>query len=278
MAYGSPNSLVQTIHHDHHRLRRSFLNNYFSRRSVASLTPYIHDKVDQLIHRFEKAFNNDTVLHLQLDFAALTADVITHYSYGWSYGYLENESSARSNDLVDAVNGVMLMFHVNRFMPFLITVFRAAPPALLRWLQPNMADLFDLKARLRQQAMDTIQKKMVEKLDVDAGGGSTIFDSLISSDVPAQERTLDRLEDESALLLAAGTETTARAITVAMFHLMSRPELMRTLREELKTVLSTPTSKASWADLEKLPYLVSFGTDPTVTENAELTVSHRLEL
>ncbi|KAJ5826070.1 hypothetical protein N7474_003208 [Penicillium riverlandense] len=255
MAYGSPNSLVQTIHHDHHRLRRSFLSNYFSRRSVASLTPYIHEKVDQLIHRFEKAFNNDTVLHLQLEFAALTADVITHYSFGWSYGYLDNESSSRSNDLIDAVNGVMSMFHVNRFMPFLITVFRAAPPALVRGLQPNMAGLFDLKARLRQQATDTIQKKMVEKVDFDAGGGSTIFDSLISSDVPAQERTLDRLEDESALLLGAGTETTARAITVSMFHLMSRPGLMHTLREELKTVLSTPTSKASWADLEKLPYL-----------------------
>lgn len=255
VAYGAPSSLVATINHDHHRLRRSFLSNYFSKRSVANLTPYIHQKVGQLIRRFEEAFRHATVLQLQLDFAALTADVITHYAYGWSYGYLDDINSSRSNDLVDAVSGVMRMFHINRFLPFLITIFRAAPPSLLRWLQPSMADLFDVKTRLRQQAKDTLQKKTLEKVDI--GARTTIFDSLTSFDVPHEERTLDRLEDESALLLGAGTETTARAITVAMFHLMINKDTKRKLREELKVVLPTPKSKASWSDLEKLPYLVS---------------------
>lgn len=256
VAYGAPSSLVATISHDHHRIRRSFLSNYFSKRSIASLTPYIHQKVDQLIHRFEEAFRMDTVLQLQLDFAALTADVITHYSYGWSYGYLDDINSSKGNDLVDAVSGLMCMFHINRFLPFLITIFRAAPPSLLRWLQPSMADLFDVKTRLRQQARDALQKKAVETAE-DKGARTTIFDTLTSFDVPREERTLDRLEDESALLLGAGTETTARVITVAMFYIMSDKDVTRKLREELKTVLPTPTSKASWTHLEKLPYLVS---------------------
>jgi cytochrome P450 len=75
--------------------------------------------------------------------------------------------------------------------------------------------------------------------------------------VPPQEKTLDRLEDESALLLGAGTETTARAIAVSMFHLIYNKDVGLKLREELKTVLKTPQSKASWTDLEKLPYQVS---------------------
>jgi cytochrome P450 len=220
---------------------------------VTSLGPSIHEKVDKLIARFEEAHAAASVLHLQLDFAALTADVITDYCYGWSYGYLDG-AAARSNDLVDAVNGLMVMFHVNRFFPFLITVFRNSPPALVRWLQPHMADLFNFKSRLRQQAADALEKKSVEK--VDGEDRLNVFDALTSLDVPAQERTLDRLEDESALLLGAGTETTARAITVSMFHLIRDKEVMGKLRAELKTVLETPRSKASWLELEKLPYLV----------------------
>lgn len=258
VSFGAPYSLVGTISHDHHRFRRNILNSYFSKRSVQSLTPLIHEKVDKLINNFENAYKAGTVLRLHLDFAALTADVITQYSYGWSHGYLDDSGGCSSNDLADAVNGLMVMFHVNRFFPFLITIFKAAPPALLRWLQPCMADLFDLKSRLRRQAAETVQKQL-EKRNGSEGKGedrSTIFDALTSLDLPAHERGLDRLEDESALLLGAGTETTARAIAVSMFYLARDKHLLAKLRGELKTVLETPLSRASWTDLEKLPYLV----------------------
>ncbi|CAG8020504.1 unnamed protein product [Penicillium nalgiovense] len=265
IAFGAPNSLVGTITHDHHRFRRSLLSNYFSKRSVVELGPSIHDKVDKLIARFEQAHQAGDVLHLQLDFAALTADVITDYCYGWSYGYLDGEKGSVSNDLVDAVNGLMVMIHINRFFPFLISIFRNAPPTLLRWLQPNMADLFDVKARLRQQADDTLQKQSLKKVDSEAR--STIFDALTDLELPKNERTLDRLEDESALLLGAGTETTARSITVAMFYLTRNKEIMTKLRAELKAVMPKPLSKASWVDLEKLPYL-------TGVVNEGLRLSH----
>ncbi|KAJ6019622.1 hypothetical protein N7522_001689 [Penicillium canescens] len=266
VAFGAPSSLVGTIGHDHHRFRRNILSNYFSKRSVQSLTPLIHEKVDKLISNFEKAYKAGTVLRLHLDFAALTADVITHYSYGWSHGYLDDSAGSRSNDLADAVNGLMVMFHINRFFPFLITVFRAAPPALLRWSQPCMADLFDLKSRLRRQASETV-KKQQEKNGTEGEGRSTIFHALTSLDVPANERGLDRLEDESALLLGAGTETTARAIAVSVFYLARDKDLLDKLRVELKTVLETPSSRASWTDLEKLPYL-------TGVVNEGLRLSH----
>ncbi|KAJ5491962.1 Cytochrome P450 [Penicillium expansum] len=265
IAFGAPNSLVGTITHDHHRFRRGLLNNYFSKRSVVDLGPSIHDKVDKLVARFEQAHQAGDVLHLELAFAALTADVITDYCYGWSYGYLDGEQGSKSNDLVDAVNGLMVMFHINRFFPFLISVFRNAPPNLLRWLQPHMADLFDLKARLRQQADDTLKKQGLRKVNPEAR--LNIFDALTSLELPENERTLDRLEDESALLLGAGTETTARSITVAMFYLIHNKEIMAKLRAELKTVLATPLSKASWVDLEKLPYL-------TGVVNEGLRLSH----
>ncbi|KAJ5677809.1 Cytochrome P450 [Penicillium maclennaniae] len=252
IAFGAPYSLVGTIGHDHHRLRRSFVANYFSKRSVMDLTPMINQKVDKLIARFEDAYHQDTVLHLMLDFAALTADVITYYSFGWSHGYLDDANSSSSNDFVDAVNGLMSMFHINRFFSILITIFRAVPPKVVGWLQPQMADLYKFKAKLRRQASETLKKRGNH---ADSKDQVSIFDALVSPHVPPEEKTLDRLEDESALLLGAGTETTARAIVLTMFHLINNRNMTLKLRDELRTVLETPTSKASWTQLEKLPYL-----------------------
>ena len=49
----------------------------------------------------------------------------------------------------------------------------------------------------------------------------------------------------------AGTESTAKSIAIAHFHLLANPEIMRRVRAELKTV----SNSASWTELEQLPYL-----------------------
>ncbi|KAJ5653763.1 Benzoate 4-monooxygenase cytochrome P450 [Penicillium lividum] len=269
VSFGAPYSLVGTIDHDHHRLRRSFIQNYFSKRSVTSLTPYIWAKVDQLLNRFENAYNDSTVLHLQLDFASLTADVITQYCYGWSYGYLDDTKGSTRNDLVDAVSGLMLMFHVNRFFPILVTIFRNAPPAVVRFLQPRMGDLFDVKARLRTQATAALKQMRSEEIDGSEKPQNSVFEAMVAPHVPENEKTVDRLVDESALLLGAGTETTARSLAVSMFHVINDKNIGNKLREELKTVLEKPTSKATWTELEHLPYL-------TGVVNEGLRLSHGL--
>jgi hypothetical protein len=56
--------------------------------STRSLLTDPFDKVDKLIARFEQAHQAGDVLHLQLDFAALTADVITCDGSGGGRGLL----------------------------------------------------------------------------------------------------------------------------------------------------------------------------------------------
>ena len=118
-----------------------------------------------------------------------------------------------------------------------------------------MADLFDMKARLRQQAKETLEKK--NTIQTKAEPGNNIFDAMTGPGVPEVEKSLDRLEDEGALLLGAGTETTARALAVSMFHVISNKKIGMKLRDALRTVMVSPLSKASWLELEQLPYLVS---------------------
>lgn len=45
---------LATLDHDHHRLRRTALNQFFSTKSVRDLQPVIEERVDQLLDRLQK--------------------------------------------------------------------------------------------------------------------------------------------------------------------------------------------------------------------------------
>jgi cytochrome P450 len=78
----------------------------------------------------------------------------------------------------------------------------------------------------------------------------TVFHDVISSDLPAREKTLDRLYQEGQTFVAAGTETTAWCLTVITFYLIENPTVMEKLRTELQNA-----NASTGAELEKLPYL-----------------------
>lgn len=51
--FGAPDSVLGTVHHDLHRMRRAILSPFFSKASVYRLEPVIQDKVDEMMERME---------------------------------------------------------------------------------------------------------------------------------------------------------------------------------------------------------------------------------
>lgn len=86
---------------------------------------------------------------------------------------------------------------------------------------------------------------------------ATVFDSILDSDLPEHEKETERLWQEAQVICIAGTETTAWALSVITFYLLSNPEVLRTLRDELESAMPEPSETFEIRDLEKLPYLVS---------------------
>lgn len=82
----------------------------------------------------------------------------------------------------------------------------------------------------------------------------TIFhDILTNENIRPEEKESSYLSDEAQTIIAAGTLTTAHALSVITFHLLDQPKILQRLQEELST-LSAP----KWQQLEQLPYLVCF--------------------
>jgi cytochrome P450 len=83
----------------------------------------------------------------------------------------------------------------------------------------------------------------------------TIFHELLQSNLPPQEKSLDRLGDEAQLMIGAGLETTAWALTTTCYHLIANPPTLKKLRAELEEAIPNPAAGLDVLHLEKLLYL-----------------------
>ncbi|KAJ5961883.1 cytochrome P450 [Penicillium viridicatum] len=78
--------------------------------------------------------------------------------------------------------------------------------------------------------------------------------ALSSPAIPADERTLYRLQEEGMILLSGSTESPANALSVAAFYLADEISILERLRAELQPVMCNGNFVLS-AELEQLPYL-----------------------
>jgi len=85
----------------------------------------------------------------------------------------------------------------------------------------------------------------------------TIFHTVLESSLPPEEKQLSRLWQEGQTVIGAGTETTAWALSVTTFHILSNPAIRRALLAELTPLFTSTTPGPSFAQLEQLPYLAA---------------------
>lgn len=247
---GAPTSTFATVSHAHHRLRRSALNPFFSKRAVANAESLIWDKVQHLSRRLENAQRNEDVVRLDAAYMALTMDIITHYAYGESYHYLSEEdfkAEWKETVINGSANGALL-----RQFPWALPILKAIPLSVLDVMVPKAAALMHWQRMIRKQVETTIEN---DRDGVKAKG--TIFQAMLDSDLPPEEKAADRLQDEGQTLVGAGSETTAKALSLITFYLLQNKPLLQRLREELATVPAEPGRDSLLPQLEKLPYLVS---------------------
>ncbi len=85
----------------------------------------------------------------------------------------------------------------------------------------------------------------------------TIFQTLLDSDLPEDDKSLERLGQEAQLIIGAGSDTTANVMTQATFHILNNPQVLSKLRAELETAIPDRYAPLKLAQVEHLPYLVS---------------------
>ncbi|KAK2766809.1 hypothetical protein FQN54_006123 [Arachnomyces sp. PD_36] len=246
---GTPLASFATVPHNLHRIRRAALNPFFSKRSISKVEPLIMDKVQRLCARFDEEIKNKRPIRLDAAYMALTMDITTEYAYGESYDYLsEDDYKLQWKEIIvgGVANGVML-----RQFPWALPILNAIPLPILHKLDPHAAALMEWGL--------VVKKKVEEMMERHRSGKKkegTVFSTILDSDLPEAEKTAERLKDEGQSLVGAGSETTARSLSLVTFYLLRDKSILRRLRGELRTVdIDDPTDLLS--RLEKLPYLTA---------------------
>ncbi|EED13939.1 cytochrome P450, putative [Talaromyces stipitatus ATCC 10500] len=87
----------------------------------------------------------------------------------------------------------------------------------------------------------------------------TIFRELLSSKLPSEEKAPTRLATEAQVLVSAGSETTARALTHACYYLLTSPDVLTTLKTELEGAIPATdfTDSVPLEQVQRLPYLTA---------------------
>ncbi|BCS17346.1 cytochrome P450 [Aspergillus puulaauensis] len=281
--FGSPQSMIATIDHAHHRFRRGILASFFSKRSITTLTPVIKGKILRLMERLhgfhqtdknssKNNSQNNKAVDLSAAFAALTADIITYYSYGESFGFLDSESFR--SEVRAAIMETEELDHITRLFPFVLAVMRRAPSWVFEFVKPATAVVAMIQRTVAERSARAIHsqtrsRSAESKAENGKAGGISygMFDALTDPGLPDQERTLSRIHDEGMILLSGGMEPAANALTVAAFHIINNKEIMAKMRAELGA--GVMDRGGTLAQLERLPYL-------TGVVNEALRLSHGL--
>ncbi|EGX95314.1 Cytochrome P450 [Cordyceps militaris CM01] len=252
--FGAPHSGLATLDHDHHRLRRTPLNQFFSTKSVRDLQPILEERVDRLLGRLrdEGKKRSTEPMNIMYPFSAYTNDVINEYAFARS-DHLRARlwRSHHGQPAPRHTYGGPIIKHMN----WALTLVNALPESISgRWV-PGWDGWLKLKNDVRHQIDDIKATKGTKHWELDVSH-PTIFHELLSSDLlPDVEKETARLAQDGQILVQGGTLTTSWTLSLAVFHLCHRPETLTRLRDELFAAIPDRNAEVPLAQLESLPYL-----------------------
>ncbi|KAL3420072.1 cytochrome P450 [Phlyctema vagabunda] len=250
--FGIPESVFATVAHGTHRMRRTALNPFFSVASVRRLQPMIEERLDAFLGRFRDFQESGEVMTINLAFAAFTNDVVMQYAFARSDHRLEAPDFDPSFHDASVVGSTM--GHLTKQITWILPLMQSMPDWVTIRLNANMASYVKLQRDIHKQIAEIQSSSFDGHKQVSHG---TIFHEILNSKLPDSEKTPTRLWQDGQVTVIAGTLTTAWALSVITYHLLTVPDVLRKLKDELAAAIPDPTRSTPVATLEQLPYLAA---------------------
>lgn len=229
------------------------MNPFFSKQNIRSNEPQIKERLSHLFQRLRECKDNDQVVRIDCAYMALTMDIVSVFAFGINYEHLSHPdfNIAWKNAMVGTLKGGPVIKQFPWLALVVFPMMLAIPDQFIHLISPDMGKLMSWMKDLRKEIDRTIAlNEKGERVD------GTIFQAMLDSDLPANEKTVQRLEGEGSVVVAAGSETTARCLSVVTFYLMQKRSTLHKLRDELSCIQPETDGFFALNQLETLPYLV----------------------
>ncbi|KAH6653116.1 cytochrome P450 [Truncatella angustata] len=213
-------AVFSTADYEKHRIRRNALAKLFAREKVTKLEPKVHTNVQLLCNKILAV--GKTPFDITTAYGCYSADMITDYAFGESFGFLHQDSW--EPNIRGPAKSIL-------------------KPIITKFIVLDKVDVPNIIKKTKAETEAGVQDDV------------TIFGSLLQSSLPEDEKTVARLSSEATALIGAATDTVSWALTVITFHLLTQPNLLERLHNELSEVYDGGDHLPQWSTLEKLPYL-----------------------
>ncbi|KAI4242382.1 MAG: hypothetical protein LQ352_007253 [Teloschistes flavicans] len=251
--FGTPDTHFTTNPHELHRLRRAPLAQSFSKKAVLGMSSTVEERIAKLCSRLQECRAQRKLMPLGLGYVALTVDIISSYALADCFHLLEREDLGA--DHYHSILSLIQSAHFIKHFPAIYGLMRKLPKYLVTLLQPKMKSTLNI-VQVREPEMQDGIKATIQ--DIQRGScehNTSVFARLLESDLPPQEKFLDRLGREGMVLIIAGSEATAQTLSVITYHLLTNPDKLAKLQKQLQVAIPDPSILPSVAQLEYAPYL-----------------------
>ena len=208
--------------------------------------------ITKLCGRIDEFKESGLPMPAKLVYQCLTTDIVTLYTLNHSWHHLD--SSDFSQLWVKTVKSLADLGHLLQHFPWLSAVLRAIPESITGAINPGMLLVINFEKTIKQQTKDAEEGKY--KTDENYHGPQTsVYNHLLESDLPKEEKHHSRIWQDAASLIIAGSETTANALATTHYYLLADPETVAKLKAELELAMPDKYAPPKLGVLEQLPYL-----------------------
>lgn len=216
-------SIIGTDRENHARIRKAVAHG-FSAKSMQDQMPLVTQYIDLLIERLrgqvQKNNNQPTTVGIVSWLNYTTFDIIGDLAFGVPFGCLESSSTHP---------WVQALFNMNEQFGKRLT---------LRWYAPQLVDLALLLFGLGESVQKQIRfanERVGKRLEM-AGTRPDFVGALIEAkSKEGVSLTREEIEQTMRLIMLAGSETTATALSGAVYYLCKHPEIQKKLADEVRT-------------------------------------------
>ncbi|KAI1743354.1 putative cytochrome P450 [Xylaria scruposa] len=253
---GTPRGIFGTVSHELHRLRRAAINPLFSKSGAVTAVPMIYKHSEKLLARIKTQIAHVGFAEMRANFLAFATDNVSLYSTGKSRGLLDDENLAAQ--WKKAIGNLAEWTLIARHFSYLIPIVLEMPMALIKFILPDFSRIVELHEDMHELASYHIQLSSGKEHTKDElVSPSNVFRMVLSNEqLPPAEKVANRISHEGVVAVAAGGETTARALATALYYILSnRDTVQDKLQKELEQVMPDPYSQPTLKELESLPWL-----------------------
>ncbi|KAH8712013.1 cytochrome P450 [Phaeosphaeriaceae sp. PMI808] len=245
--FGTEGGVLTTVNAAFHKRRRAALSPMFSRRSVLDVIHIIYRHIDTLSIRMQEFEDHKEPLNLSHAFPALAGDIIMDYFFGFNYDQLKHPQFESFHEAFVQLGGTG---HLATQIPMLYTIMNSMPDGITEWLQPAAKPML----KFRRDQMELITRTLHGEVIKSNDAKRTIFQEILSSKLPDEDKSSRRLADEAQIVVGGGVETTAFALAIAAFHIINTPRIYERLHADLAAAFPNRTTLELYT-LEQMPYL-----------------------